>query len=200
MTARGVFLAGLLTLAPTAHAQERGLLVETFGEGEDAVAVAYLWVDTFNEVGDAAAGLEQAAGLPADEMTITLGSYYQEPLPAGDELARRGLVRVARSGSAAAVRLGDTARITALLGPVASRDRLTALLEGQVAELQNVLRRTADLATEALVCDDVPAAEATACGDPVDPAVWLQLRDQIDALSSALDRSLVGTDTYGEDD
>jgi hypothetical protein len=175
-------------------------VVEYFGDGEDAVAVSYLWVDTFNDVGDAISGLEQAAGLPADEMTITLGSYYDEPLPAGDELARRGLVRVARSGSAAAVRLGDTARITALLGPVESRDQLTDLFQRQVAQLQGVLRQAADLATEALVCGDVPAGAATACGDPVDPAAWLQLRDQIDTLSSTLERALDGADNHEADD
>lgn len=191
---------GLLALAPQAHAQERGLLAQYFGDGDDAVAVAYLWIDTFNEVGDALSGLEQAAGLPTDEMTITLGSYYADPLPAGDELARRGLVRIARSGSAAAVRLGETARMTALLGPAETRDPLTDLFRGQVAPLQDVLRRAADLATEALVCDAVPTGAATACGEPVDPAVWLQFRDQIDALSSALERALDGADHHEADD
>ena len=197
--ARCLVIVGLLALAPPAHAQERGLLAQYFGDGEDAAVAAYLWVDTFHEVGDAVAGLEQAAGLPAGEMTITLGSYYDEPFPARDELARRGLVRVARSGSVGAARLGATAGAMALLSPAGSRDRLRDLFQGQVAPLQDVLRQAADLATEALVCGDAPTRAATACGDPVDPVVWLQFRDQIGVLSTTFERALSGGDHASDD-
>lgn len=192
-------LAVVLAAAP-AMAQQRGLIARYIEDEEQAVAAAYLWIDTFHVVGDAQAGLEQAAGLPADEMTITLGSYYDEPFPAGDEIARRGLARVARSGSVAAVRLGTTARETALLAPADTRDAFGDLLQRQVGELQHVLEHAAVRATEALVCGDVPPGAATACGDPADPSEWLRLRDQITALSSTLERALGGDDDRHGDD
>lgn len=196
----GFALVGLLVAAAPAMAQDGGLLARYLGDGEDAVTAAYLWIDTFHVVGDALAGLEQAGGLPADEMTISLGSYYDEPLPAGDELARRGLAGVARSGSVAAARLGDTARMTALFAPADSRSELGDRLLREVGGLQAALQHAAALATEALVCDGVPAGAATACGDPVEPSEWLRLRDQIVALSSDVEHVLSGTDVPDADD
>lgn len=160
---------------------------------DDAEQAAYLWIDTFREVETALVGLEHAAGIQADSLMMPLEAWYDTP-PAGPELARRGLVRVAQSAAVASARLRDAARITVLLGPAETRATRTRRLDAAIGPLRGVLDEAARLAAEAVVCGATasPPAAATACGPTADPAVWMQMRREIARQSDATERALLG--------
>ncbi|HEX8386939.1 MAG TPA: hypothetical protein VF576_12190 [Rubricoccaceae bacterium] len=155
-----------------AGAPSGGLFVGLWDDPR-AVAAYYLWADVFDEVDGVTEGLGFAAGAVS---------------PSPDEV-RYGLGSAAAAASTATEGLAEAVRVTAHLA-----DRRTAEGTGfdvpparLVDDLEDVLRRTAALASEAAACLD-----AGTCTSPPAPAVWAGLLADVLADAGALDTALTG--------